>query len=145
MCGDRPDSEYLTRPCGPAESHRDGRAGPARGPPGLPAAKGRPEARARAENTVGRRRCLGRDLGSCYITTLGIVYKVVTARLQSFRNGCSPARPAGAGGPPGQGGQGGRDPVMVVRRPGPAPTAKAEPARISGLEIPAPNNTMILM
>ena len=35
--------------------------------------------------------------------------------------------------------------VMVVRRPGPAPgrPARAEPARFSGLEIPAPNNTMI--
>ena len=33
--------------------------------------------------------------------------------------------------------------VTVVRRPCPA-AARAEPARISGLEIPAPNNTCIL-
>ena len=35
--------------------------------------------------------------------------------------------------------------VMVVCLPCPAPAARAEPARISGLEIPAPNNTIILM
>ena len=35
--------------------------------------------------------------------------------------------------------------VMVVHRPGPAPATRAEPARISGLEIPALNNTMILI
>ena len=34
--------------------------------------------------------------------------------------------------------------VMDVRLPGPATAARAEPSRISGLEIPALNNTMIL-
>ena len=35
--------------------------------------------------------------------------------------------------------------VMVARRPGPATAARAEPARIPGLEIPAPNHTMVLV
>ena len=40
-------------------------------------------------------------------------------QFKCYRNGCSPSLPGTA--------------------------SRAEPARISGLEIPAPNNTMILM